>query len=92
MPYYLYVLESLRNRKRYIGSTCKAPETRLKEHNSGSNRWTRQNRPLRLVYYEECQSRAEANRRERFLKSGVGRTMRDELASGSRRRPDPASN
>jgi putative endonuclease len=82
VPYYVYVLESLRNGKRYTGSTCKAPETRLKEHNGGSNRWTRQNRPFPLVYCEECQSRAEANRRERFLKSGAGRKMRDELVGG----------
>jgi len=88
VPHYVYVLESLRNGKRYVGSTSKAPETRLREHNSGSNRWTRQNRPFKLVYYEEHQSVAEAGRRERFLKSGAGRRIRDELAGGFRRKAD----
>ena len=82
MSHYVYVLESLRNGKRYVGSTSKAPGTRLLEHSSGSNSRTRQNRPFKLVYYEECQSRADANRPERFLKSGVGRRIRDELAGG----------
>ncbi|MCJ7510908.1 MAG: GIY-YIG nuclease family protein [Dehalococcoidia bacterium] len=82
------MLESLRNGKRYVGSTSKAPETRLREHNSGSNRWTRQNRPFKLVYYEECQSRADAIRRERFLKSGAGRRIRDDLASDFRPEAD----
>jgi len=80
VPQYVYVLESLRNGRRYVGSTSRAPEIRLREHNNGSNRWTRQNRPFKLVYCEECESKVEANRRERFLKSGVGRKMRDELA------------
>ena len=91
MTYYVYVLESLANAKRYVGSTSKPPEVRLREHNSGSNRWTRQNRPFKLVYYEECQSVAGARRRERFLKSGVGRTMRDELAGDFRRKAEQPS-
>jgi putative endonuclease len=88
VSHYVYVLESLRNGKRYVGSTSKAPEIRLREHNSGSNRWTRQNRPFKLVHYEECLSRADASRRERFLKSGVGRRIRDELAGDSRPEAD----
>ena len=79
MPYYVYVLESVRNGKRYVGSTSKTPEVRLREHNGGSNRWTRENGPFELVYYEEYGSKLEANRRERFLKSGAGRRIRDEL-------------
>jgi len=92
VSYYVYVLESLRNGKRYTGSTSKTPPTRLKEHNNGSNRWTRQNRPFKLVYSEECQSRAEATRRERFLKGGAGRRIRDELAAGVRQKVDQPSN
>ena len=88
MTYYVYVLESLSSGKRYVGSTSKPPEARLREHNGGSNRWTRPNRPFKLVYYEEHQSRAEAGRRERFLKSGAGRRIRDELAGDFRRKAD----
>ena len=88
MAYYVYVLESLSSGKRYVGSTSKPPEARLQEHNGGSNRWTRTTRPFKLVYYEEHQSRTEAGRRERFLKSGAGRKIRDELAGGFRRKAD----
>jgi len=91
VTYYVYVLESLANGKHYVGSTSKPPEVRLREHNGGSNRWTRHNRPFKLVYYEEHQSMAEARRRERFLKSGAGRRMRDELAGGFRRKADQPS-
>jgi predicted GIY-YIG superfamily endonuclease len=91
VAYYVYVLQSLKNGKRYTGSTSKAPLARLKEHNSGANRWTRQNRPFKLVYQEEYQSAVEARRRERFLKSGAGRRIRDELPGGFRRKVDQPS-
>src|SRR4030042_1097158 len=78
VAYYVYVLQSLKNGKRYTGSTSKAPLARLKEHNSGANRWTRQNRPFKVVYQEEYQSAGEARRRERFLKGGAGRRIREE--------------
>lgn len=35
--YYVYVLKSLKNNKKYIGSTSKSPKERLKEHNNGSD-------------------------------------------------------
>ncbi len=82
MPYYVYVLKSLRNGKRYVGSTSKAPQVRLQEHNGGSNRWTRQNGPFELIYYEQHASKTDAQRRERFLKTGAGRKIRDGLVGG----------
>ena len=75
---HLYVLISLKNGKRYIGSTSKAPETRLQEHNYGSNAWTRQNGPFKLIYEEQYTTITEARKRERFLKSGQGRRWLDE--------------
>ncbi|MEK7248528.1 MAG: GIY-YIG nuclease family protein [Chloroflexota bacterium] len=79
MSYVVYVLESLRNGKRYIGLTSKTPEERLREHNSGSNRWTKHNRPFKHLYSEAYATKAEAAAREKFLKSGVGRRIRDDL-------------
>ncbi|HEU4759946.1 MAG TPA: GIY-YIG nuclease family protein [Dehalococcoidia bacterium] len=75
-------MESVKNGKRYVGLTSKDVEVRLKQHNSGSNRWTRHNRPFRLVHWEEFSTRAEASKRERFLKSGAGRKIRDSLIVG----------
>jgi len=79
---HVYVLESLRNGKRYVGLTKKPVDVRLREHNSGSNRWTRNNGPFKLVHAEEYPTRAEAAARERFLKTGAGRRIRDSLIVG----------
>ena len=76
---FVYVLRSKRNNKRYIGSTGKDVQHRLVEHNSGSNQWTRQNGPFRLVYVDYCLDLKEARKKERFLKSGQGRQCLDEL-------------
>jgi putative endonuclease len=73
--YNVYVLESLKNNKRYTGVTSKTPEERLKEHNSGSNDFTRQNGPFELIYSEGHNNKAFARKRERFLKSGNGRSF-----------------
>jgi len=79
MPAFTYVLESLRHGKRYVGATSKSPAARLAQHNSRSNQWTRQNGPFKLLYTEAFPSIREARERERFLKTGVGRKIRDEL-------------
>ena len=77
--YYVYVLRSERNNKRYIGYTSKDVQHRLLEHNRGSNRWTSQNGPFRLVYTDIFTDMKEAKNREKFLKSGQGRQCLDEL-------------
>ncbi|MBE0434173.1 GIY-YIG nuclease family protein [candidate division WOR-3 bacterium] len=71
----VYVIQSLRNGKRYVGCTGKRPEERLAEHNRGCNKWARANRPFRLIYTEVYDSQSEARQRERFLKSGQGRKL-----------------
>jgi len=71
--FYVYVIESVKSRKRYTGLTGKTPENRLKEHNKGTTTWTRKERPFRLIYWEKHTSRDIARRRERYLKSGKGR-------------------
>ncbi len=71
--HYVYVLRSIKNNKRYLGYTSKSVLTRLAEHNSGTNRWTRQNGPFELVYLDEFASIEEARDVEKFLKSGQGR-------------------
>jgi len=76
---YTYVLRSKKNNKRYIGFTTKDVESRLSEHNQGSNKWTKQNGPFELVYVQEHESMQEARRFEIFLKSGQGRQCLDEL-------------
>ncbi|MEO8458411.1 MAG: GIY-YIG nuclease family protein [Chloroflexota bacterium] len=77
--HFVYILESLRNGKHYTGRTSKSVEARLREHNGGANKWTRANRPFKLLHIEEFDTLAEAATREKFLKSGAGRKIRDQL-------------
>jgi putative endonuclease len=74
----VYVLRSFKNKKRYIGQTSKDSFIRLKEHNRGCNKWTRENGPFKIIYTEEFRTRREAIKREHFLKSGQGRKWLDE--------------
>ncbi len=71
----VYVLRSLRNGRHYVGFTSRSLEERLSEHNRGFPKgWTARNRPFCLVHAEHFQTEREARARERFLKSGTGRT------------------
>ena len=74
----VYVLLSLKNSKRYIGYTSKEVYLRLKEHNNHSNKWTKQNGPFKLLHFEDYSDKKQAMKREKFLKSGVGRKWLDE--------------
>ena len=73
--FYVYILKSLKNNKSYTGLTNKKLEIRIKEHNSGSNYWTRQNGPFKLIYYESYFCKEDAMNREKFLKSGIGKRL-----------------
>lgn len=72
MPYFVYIIKSLKTGKRYIGFTCDI-DKRLKEHNTGKSYWTRNKGPWELVYCEEKMTAKEAENREKFFKSGDGR-------------------
>ena len=70
--FYVYVLRSRKNNYRYIGQINDI-ERRLKEHNEGLTKSIRFQRPFVLEYYERCQSRCAAIKKEKFFKSGKGR-------------------
>ncbi len=69
--YVVYVLESLKDNKYYIGQTSDL-NRRIQEHNQGRVRWTKAHRPWKVLYCEEFENRTEAIRREQFLKSRAG--------------------
>ena len=73
--YFVYILKSLINRKTYVGRTKKTPLKRLKEHNIGTNAWTKNNRPFELIYFESYICKEDAIRREGYLKSGIGNKL-----------------
>ena len=70
--YYVYVLYSLRDKKLYTGCTSNLRE-RILRHNRGLVSSTMSRRPLRLIYYEMCLNEVDAFRREKYLKSGMGK-------------------
>ncbi len=76
--YYIYVLRSLKNGRNYTGSTDNL-ERRLNEHNSGQSKYTRLTKPFKLLHFEQFETRAEACRRERYLKTGKGRSELKEI-------------
>lgn len=68
----VYVLMSEITGRHYTGS-CEDLEDRLHRHNSGQSPATRHGTPWKLIHSEVFRTRAEAVRRERFLKTGRGR-------------------
>jgi len=66
--YYVYALQSLKDKKwLYIGYSDDL-RTRAKTHNEGKVKSTQFYRPLRLVYYEAYLDKNDAGKREYELK------------------------
>ncbi len=70
--FYVYVLRSKKDGKRYIGFTTDL-QRRIDEHKKGMVKSTKHRRPMELVYHEEYEIKSEAMEREKFLKTGNGR-------------------
>ncbi len=70
--HYIYILESLKDKKNYTGYTSNL-ERRLSEHTQGMVKSTRNRRPLKLIHKEEFSTKQDAIKREKFLKSRTGR-------------------
>ncbi|PYJ55675.1 MAG: endonuclease [Verrucomicrobia bacterium] len=73
--FYCYVLRSEKTGRRYVGS-CRDLDNRVRRHNAGESKATKQGVPLVLIRSESFSSRSEAVQRERYYKTGRGR---DEL-------------
>lgn len=74
--YYVYVLQSLKDKSLYTGFT-KSVKKRLIDHNAGSDLYTRKLKPWKLIYYEAYLIKDDAINREKFLKSGSGKRYLD---------------
>ena len=68
----LYVLQSQRDNRTYVGSTDNF-ERRLLEHNSGRVVSTKHRTPFKVLFTEELETLKEARKRELYYKSGAGR-------------------
>ncbi len=85
MGFTVYVLRSESSGRRYVGQTDDLPR-RLREHNDPDHnprKFTSRNPgPWAVVHTEEFRTRAEAMKREKWLKSGSGRAWMDEQGIG----------
>ena len=69
--YFAYILKSLKDNKDYYGSTGNI-ESRLKQHNYGKVKSTKNRIPLILHYSEQFDNKSDAIKREIFFKSIEG--------------------
>ncbi|MFC1612659.1 GIY-YIG nuclease family protein [Patescibacteria group bacterium] len=72
--FYVYVLESLKDNKRYIGYTHNLKK-RLEEHEKGLCFSTKFRSLFKLIYTEGCPHSEDAKRREKYLKTSQGRSF-----------------
>lgn len=70
--FYVYVLESLKDKDRYIGYTNNL-KRRLEEHKKGLSFSTKFRLQFKLIYFEGCLNQEDAKRRENYLKTTQGR-------------------
>ncbi len=81
MFYYIYILYSLKDHKFYTGISHDLRK-RLKEHNSGKNISTSYRRPFKLIYYEAYPLKRDAQAREVYLKTSMGkRVLKKQLSN-----------
>jgi putative endonuclease len=70
--YYVYVLRSEKDGEFYTGYSNDL-RRRLTEHCAGRNFSTRYRLSVKLMYYEVCGNLRDAQAREKYLKSGMGK-------------------
>ena len=83
MPFYVYILQSLKDGSYYIGPT-NSLEDRIERHNHGRSQYTKAKRPWKLVYSEEHPDRSSAARRENQIKNRKSKDFIDALVKRSR--------
>jgi putative endonuclease len=79
--YFVYILQSARDKSYYIGYTSNI-ENRLWEHNEGRTGYTKLKRPWSLIYQEEYKTRKEAMVREKYLKKQKSKVYLEKIMGG----------
>ena len=80
--YYTYIIQSQKDGSFYIGYS-EYPEKRLEKHNSSKSGYTSTKQPWNLVYTEEFQTKSEALKREKFIKSQKSKSFIISLINNS---------
>lgn len=77
MVYSVYIIQNPNDRY-YVGYT-KNPENRLKKHNQGHTKSTKNKGEWKIAYTEHFQTKSEAIHRERNIKSQKSKKFIEEL-------------
>ena len=70
--YYIYILQSLKDKQFYVGYTIDL-KSRIDKHNKGLVPSTKNRLPFKLLYYEACMNKDDAIKREKYLKTSWGK-------------------
>ena len=76
--FYVYIIYSEMKDSYYIGYTSNL-QGRLKKHNTGATRSTKKTNDWKVVYKEKINSKKDALKREREIKSWKSRKMIEKL-------------
>lgn len=79
--FYNYVLECDKTKTFYTGATDNL-ERRLEQHHKGQVYYTKNKLPVSLIYFEACLNKSDAFRREKYLKTGMGKRYIRNLIKG----------
>ncbi|EOZ98268.1 hypothetical protein A33Q_0922 [Indibacter alkaliphilus LW1] len=82
MVFFVYILQSLKDRSFYVGVSHN-PEERLEKHNRPHKGYTGRKQPWVLVYTETFPTKTEALKRENFIKAQKSRVFIENLIKGS---------
>jgi len=83
MFFYMYILQSEKSGRYYIGHTGNLDE-RIATHNSGKVKSTRNKGPWQVLYFEKFNTKIEANRRELEVKRQKSRSYIENLILNKR--------
>jgi len=81
--FYVYAIQSTSRNYVYVGMTDNL-DRRFSQHNSGVNPTTKPYRPFVLFWFEGFPTRVEARRREKYMKSGIGKEFLKSLTTYKR--------
>ena len=74
LEYCVYILLSLKDHQFYIGKSTNLKQ-RLTDHFHGKSKATAPRRPFKLIFCEYFLSSKDATRREKYLKTNIGKRM-----------------
>ncbi len=78
--YFVYILKSKIDHNLYVGYS-NDPAQRLEYHNQGKVDATKYRRPLEIIFLEGFLNQQDATAREKFYKTGWGRTHLKKILS-----------